>query len=63
MKETMRKMLVAVFPYFIAFCIGSFVGSAMAYRQVLADCSYMNKFRYGSTVTNCNITVERGAVK
>lgn len=61
MKETFKAMLFATFPLFIAFAIGSMVGSTLAFRQVIEDCTAMTKFRYGKTVMNCAPSYERVA--
>ena len=59
MKETFKTILIATFPLFIAFAIGSMVGGAVAFRQIIDDCASMNKFRYGKTVMNCAPSYER----
>lgn len=61
MKEIFKNMLVATFPWFIAFCIGSLIGGAVSYRQIIEDCATMGKFRYGKTVMNCAPSYERVA--
>lgn len=53
MKEYYQKIVVALFPIFIAFTAGNWVGTTISYNSIIKDCEFTNKARYGNSIIKC----------
>jgi hypothetical protein len=52
-KDQIKKLTASLFPYFMVFIIGDFIGSASVIHSIEKDCNLMNKTRIAERVYSC----------